>query len=136
MGLGSEMQRLSVSRAALDWWKAEHFARMLGRQRDVAMLSYEALCQSPQRTLAKALASAQIGNVKRPNWVDHRSVQPGQDYHSLNGNPDRFDQGALRITARKADWSTHPVSDRFASKFIGGALAALYRPPQLKIRLG
>jgi Sulfotransferase family len=127
-GIGAEMQRLSVGRAALDWWKSEHFARMLGRQRRVAMLSYDAFCQQPQSILTEALSFARIDGLRQPDWADHCSVRQGKDYHSLNGNPDRFNQGSLQIVARNTDWSKYPLPDRISSKLLGGALATFYRP--------
>ena len=127
-GLGTEMQRLSVPRAAVDWWKVEYSARKLAKQRTVAILDYDAMCHFPRETINKMLKFVGFNDLQSTAWLDTHTVQPGANYHSLNGNPDRFDQGPLRISARATDWSDYSLADRLSSQFAGRILASVYRP--------
>lgn len=131
-GLGTEMQRLSVSRAAIDWIKAEFSARLLAKQRPVVMLDYEKLCLFPRPEVEATLATLGLEDLEEIEWLDNHTVQPGSDYHSINGNPDRFDQGPLRISARRTDWSKHSFLDRVSGRFVGRALSMVFRSVKQK----
>lgn len=127
-GLGTEMARPGVIAAATDWWKAEYFARKLARETAVAMVDYRALCTSPRPILDTALAAAGIAGASGVAWQDAHRVAPAADYHSLNGNPDRFDRGTIAIASRRPDWSRYAALDRMTIRAAGGALAGLYPP--------
>lgn len=128
-GLGREMQRLSVGQAMLDWWKVEYFARRIAKQRQVGMIDYAALCNNPRFMLTHALADAGLASVGDPQWLSEDKVQSGRDYHSLNGNPDRFDTGPIKIARRTVNWSTYDVGDRLTIQCAGAALSVFYKPP-------
>jgi hypothetical protein len=92
------------------------------------MIDYESMCLSPRETIKNLLEFTGLNDLQSIQWLDAYTVQPGNNYHSLNGNPDRFDGGPLRITARAPDWSKYTLPDRLSSQFIGRALSTLYRP--------
>ncbi len=128
-GLGTDMARPGVAHAAADWWKVEHLARRLARQHPVAMLDYARLCADPGEALAAGLATAGIGGDPGIPWLDSHRVTAGAGYHSLNGNPDRFDRGPITVSARRLDWSRQQRIDRAVIPALGGTLALVYRRP-------
>ncbi len=128
-GLGTDMARPGVPAAAADWWKVEQLARRLAREHPVAMLDYGRLCADPAPVLAAALKAAGITGDAEIPWLDTNRVTPGGDYHSLNGNPDRFDRGPITVSARRVDWSRQQPLDRAVIPAVGGMLAALYPRP-------
>lgn len=128
-GLGTLMARPSVATAAAEWWKVEHLARRLARQHPVAMLDYDRLCVAPRAALAAALAASGLAGDAGIPWQDGHNVLPGADYHSLNGNPDRFDRGAITVRARAVDRSRLEPADRALVPLAGGLLAAAYGAP-------
>ncbi|MGL6044332.1 MAG: hypothetical protein ACRC1J_10440, partial [Sandaracinobacteroides sp.] len=125
-GLGRDMDRPSVRAAALDWWKVEQLVGRLARERRVAMLDYGALCEAPRTRLEAALEAAGIGDGSGIPWVSEREVMPGPDYHSLNGNPDRFSRDMIMIRAKRADLAAYAVHERVAIPAVGRTLALLY----------
>ena len=110
-GLGGPMQRLPIGSAALDWWKVDRLTALLARSRPVLRLDYRDLCADPRGQVARLWSALGLDPQSQPAWVDPDTLNPGADYHSLNGNPDRFDSGALRIAARAADWSRVPLAE-------------------------
>lgn len=124
-GLGTPMKRMPIRAAAMDWWKVDRLAALLARARPVIRIDYRELCSSPQPTVAAALAALDIALLRGPQWLGADTVQPGSDYHSLNGNPDRFDTGPLRISARRADWSRIAPTERPLIRAAAGALRLL-----------
>ncbi|MBA3054362.1 MAG: sulfotransferase [Sphingomonadales bacterium] len=124
-GLGTAMQRIPVRAAALDWWKADRFAALLARVHPVARVDYQELCRAPRAALAAALATLGVTLPGEPQWLGPDAVEPGDNYHSLNGNPDRFDNGPLRIAARRVDWSRIAAAERPLIRLAAGALRVL-----------
>jgi len=104
-GLGTPMKRMPILAAAADWWKVDRLARRLARHRSIAWIDYRSLCDSPREILASLFALLRLRLPAEPAWIAPDAVMPGPDYHSLNGNPDRFDPGPLRIARRPCDWS-------------------------------
>lgn len=135
-GLGTLMARPGIATAASEWWKVEQFARRLATEHPVAMLDYDRLCAAPATALATALAAAGVAGDPGIPWRDEHSVMPGADYHSLNGNPDRFERGAITVSARQIDWAGHGAVDRLLVPAAGGLLAGLYRAPSPISRSG
>lgn len=127
-GLGREMQRLSVRHAAFDWWKVEYLIRKLARVKPVTIVNYQDLCQVPQREIDRIWRAAAMPERARVKWLGDRMVAPGDMYHTLNGNPDRFDTGPIRIAPRIVDWSRHSPIERIAIQVTGGTLGTFYRP--------
>lgn len=134
-GLGTPMARPGVPAAATDWAKAEHFARRLAREASVGMLDYQGFCEAPAVELAAALATAELVGRDEIPWragADGvpRVVDPDPHYHSLNGNPDRFDRGPITVSARGVDWQRHGTVDRLAIPAAGTALGLAYPRPR------
>ena len=123
-GLGTAMKRMSIAAAALDWWKVDRLTRRLARHRPVARMDYPALCARPRETIAEALAELGLTLPADPAWLGPDTLAPGADYHSLNGNPDRFDAGPLRIARRGCAWDGVSALERVPIR----AIAALLRP--------
>ena len=134
-GLGTPMARPGVPAAATDWAKSEHFARRLAREASVGMLDYQGFCEAPAVELAAALASAELAGPDEIPWrVGEdgvpRVVDPDPHYHSLNGNPDRFDRGPITVSARSVDWQRYGAADRTAIPVAGTALGFAYPRPR------
>lgn len=125
-GIGDAMKRMSVRAAALDWWKVEYLIRRLERIKPVLRIDYAALCASPEHVLQAALSALSLETVPQPKWIDEISVRPGDSYHSLNGNPDRFDKGPIRISKREADWSRVSRHERLTIKLAALAMRSLW----------
>ena len=128
-GLGSDMQRLSLGRAALDWWKSEFLARRLAAQHPVHMVDYHELCRNPRQVIDGTLAALGLPESHAAAWLQPDEVAPTIDYHSLNGNPDRFERSNIRISLRQTDWTGYSRIEGAAIRGLGGALGAVYRSP-------
>lgn len=125
-GLGTEMQRLPLTHAASDWWKVEQLVRLLARQHPVHRVDYARLCADPVATCQAAIDALELERPPVPNWSSSDTFEQGQDYHSLNGNPDRFARGPVRISPRRADWSRLGSGERVRTQLVARSLAALY----------
>jgi hypothetical protein len=125
-GMGREMKRMSIAGASNDWWKVEQLIRILGRKRPVARLNYEAMCASPQQRIADSIAQLGLTQPVQADWIDAKSVRQGVDYHSLNGNPDRFASGPISISHRTPAWATMASTERMAIKTTGLAIRTFY----------
>lgn len=128
-GLGSEMQRLSIMRAAIDWAKVEGLMRRLGRQTKVTSLDYRAICVDPRATLDHALVASGLPPIDASSWLESHKMVPVSGYHSLNGNPDRFDREPIAVRLRETDWSKLPGFEAMRIRMQGKAMAALYPAP-------
>ncbi len=117
--LGAPMHKPAVASAALDWWKVERLAQALARQRPVHRIDYDAFVAQPRAVIDASLAGAIAGGVA---WLDERRVDGSAPYHSLNGNPDRFDSGPITIAARERAVHLLPAPDRIAVRTVGGLL--------------
>lgn len=130
-GLGSEMQRLSISRAAIEWIKVEGLMRRLSRQAQVTGLDYRAVCTDPRETLDRALATAGLPHSAQEGWLDSHTMIPASNYHSMNGNPDRFDREPIRVKLRETDWKRLPRLEAWRIVTQGKIMASLYPAPAL-----
>lgn len=124
-GLGTLMKRMPVRAAAAEWWKVDRLAGLLARQRPIMRVDYERLCAAPRPVVEDLWARLRLSPQEGPQWLSADTVQPGANYHSLNGNPDRFDAGPLRIAPRRADWSRLAPRERPAIRLAAAALRAL-----------
>jgi len=124
-GLGTAMKRMPIRGAAMDWWKVDRLTALLARVHPVLRLDYRELCAAPQAVVARALAEMGVSLAAGPQWLAPDTVRPGEGYHSLNGNPDRFDKGALRVALREADWSRIAPAERGLIRAAAGALRLL-----------
>lgn len=129
-GLGTAMQRLSVRHAAMDWWKVEHLARRLSRVSDVVFLDYRRLCAAPEAEIDRVLGRLGLADRVQATWAEAAVLQPRGDYHSLNGNPDRFENSPIPIRPRGVDWSRYATGDRLAIQAAGTLLRSLYAAPR------
>lgn len=130
-GLGTPMKRMAVPAAAMDWWKADWLAGRLARQRAVVALDYQALCADPRGVVAGLQAAIGLAGQRPPQWRDASSLTPGAAYHSLNGNPDRFDTGPLEIAARRPGWARIAPAERPLIHAAAALLrAAAWRRPE------
>jgi len=127
--LGGYMRQMPLHRAAAQWLKAELFARALGRGRPIGKLVHQRFCDDPQAQLRAALAQAGIADTPLPDEPQPASeFLPGGEYHSLNGNPDRFDKGPIRITDRHLDLAQFAAVNRLMIPLVGAMLTACLPP--------
>lgn len=120
--LQGPMRKPPVLGAGADWLKAEAWARALGHRRPVRRLDYAALVQAPRAALGQALDPVAPGLVDSLAWQDERSLQPAASYHSLNGNPNRFDTGLITVRPHPPALHRLPWAERQAVRLVGGAL--------------
>lgn len=141
-GLGTPMKRMPISAAALDWGKVDRLIARLaqtlvrqtslaGESRDTAealrrviRVDYARLCAAPRDTVAALWADLGLDDraTGTPAWLGPDTIRPAADYHSLNGNPDRFDPGPFRISARRAEWGRVSARDRTLIRATAAAL--------------
>ncbi|WP_375175142.1 sulfotransferase [Pseudooceanicola sp.] len=127
-GRGGPMRRPSLHRAALDWIKAEQAARQLARQTALRRIDYRAFASDPRETLSAALDCDLPGLVAEVPWRGPDRVAPGPEYHSVLGNPDRFDRREIVIAPRDAaDRGQGPWPERLMIRALGRGLDGIYR---------
>lgn len=129
-GLGTDMQRPPIRTALGDWWKAEQFARLLGARRLVARIDYARLCSVPRHQFEAMAGELGLSAPLAPQWIAPDSFAQRSDYHSLNGNPDRFDRGPVKVQRRQVQWNGVPKIERPAIRMVAGVLRALFSPPR------
>lgn len=112
--LGGPMRRPSFPAIAREWLSAEISARRLGAVRPVLRLDYEMLTTDPNAALRR------LGPIAKDVRLDGRSFAPDPNYHSLNGNPDRFHRG--QITLKPAAAPPLPRHDAAFARLTGAAL--------------
>jgi hypothetical protein len=125
-GLGTHMKRMSVLDAASDWLKVEVLGRLLGMKRSVVRVNYLEMCKSPQQTFQYvALQSVRLKDL-HVNWSSASTFVQGTEYHSLNGNPDRFSSGPVNISAKRASFDGIGAFEAWRIKLVGGVLRLLF----------
>lgn len=129
-GLNRNMQRPGVTQAAIDWSKVEYLARRLARVRPVDFVNYATLGTAPRPTVDGILERLGVAPTPDSAWLDHRTFQPAVPYHSVNGNPDRFDSRPVTVETRAIAWDQHGMIDRLAIRSAGLGLRAAYAPPR------
>ena len=112
--LNGPMRRPSFPSIAREWLAAELSARRLGAIRPVLRLDYEMLTNDP------AAAMKRLGPIAAGVELDGGSFTPDPNYHSLNGNPDRFHRGA--ITLKPIAAPPLPRHDAAFARLTGAAL--------------
>ena len=112
--LGGPMRRPSFSAIAREWLTAEMSARRLATLRPVLRLDYETLVNTPDAALRR------LGPIAEGVRLTGRRFTPDPDYHSLNGNPDRFHRGDITLKPSAAP----PLSahDAAFARLTGAAL--------------
>ncbi len=121
---GGDMIRPTVLRSAWDWAKVEHSARMLARQRAVTRISYAQFAATPRDTITNVLRQNLPDIAEMIDWQSDTSVSPPTMYHSVLGNPDRFDRGAIEV---RPSHSALPNLPRVEQITIGAVAAVLRR---------
>lgn len=127
--LAGDMKKMPVAGAALDWWKVEQLMRLLPSERVAARLDYGALCRTPRAVVDACLARIGLDAASLPDWFSDDIVHPGSAYHSLNGNPDRFDTGPIHIAERKPNWLAITPAEKLHIQLLAGTIRMLYAAP-------
>ncbi|MEM9551842.1 MAG: hypothetical protein AAGA05_11740 [Pseudomonadota bacterium] len=125
-GTNALMKRPPLSEAAIDWIKAEHTARALSRRTTVVRVDHTAFSHAPRRTLSAALDPHMPGLVDAVAWTSENSVRPAEAYHSVLGNPDRFNSGDIVIEPRGSRRDRPSARERFLIRSVGRVLNRLY----------
>lgn len=112
--LGRPMRRPSFPAIAREWLAAEISARRLGAIRPVLRLDYEMLTDDPHAAIRR------LGPLGEDVRLTERRFTPDPDYHSLNGNPDRFRKGD--ITLKPAAAPPLPRREAAFARLTGAAL--------------
>lgn len=128
-GLNRDMQRLSVRQAAIDWGKVEYLVKKLARQARMVKIDYQQLCEAPSKVVDAALNELLETGFSPFDWIDEHKFVPAANYHSLNGNPDRFSSGPVHISARTQGRSHLPPLDRLAIRAAHATLTTIYPSP-------
>ncbi|WP_422048920.1 hypothetical protein [Shimia sp.] len=124
----SLMNKPSLGNAALDWIKVEQAARSLARRgQKVSRVNYLDFAKAPRPTLHAALEPWFSGLVDTMNWRGERDVAPGAQYHSVLGNPDRFDRGVIQIRPQRVAAQTFSRSEAIAIQSVAAVLQRIYR---------
>lgn len=124
-GLGTAMARPAIGTAALDWLKAERLIGLLGQRRPVTRIDYAELCSAPRERFDKLRNALDLRVPLAAGWTGPDCFLPADDYHSLNGNPDRFDRGPVEVRLRRPDWGAVPAPERAAIRLTAAALGVL-----------
>lgn len=106
--LGGPMQQMSALASGAVQARAALSAKLLSRQHPVSALRYEQLVADPRSALAACGLSDVVDRIA---WLGQSSFAADPNYHTLNGNPDRFARGEIAI--QPATPSIFP--DRLAS---------------------
>jgi hypothetical protein len=133
-GLRGDMKRPSIRAAASEWMKAEFLARRLAQVRPVQMIDYARLCRDPEQVVDEILDALPVPRIARPAWSGPARFGPRSPYHSLNGNPDRFQLGPVNIRFRAPDHRRLNSIDRLLTPLAGAGLKAIYSPPTFSSR--
>lgn len=96
--LQGPMRQVSAAAAFGDWARAGASARALARQRTILRLNYETLVDWPRNAIRQVFGADIADQLA---WEGPAKFSPDPDYHALNGNPDRFQKGVIRIAARQ-----------------------------------
>lgn len=125
-GLNAPMQKMSIQRAAVDWWKVEYLGRRLGKSYPVSRISYDEFVASPKDVLNNISDETIRQITAEIAWHDEQTVIASGGYHSLNGNPDRFEKGPITIRRRAVRFGELPSPERPLIRAVGTLLTAIY----------
>lgn len=120
------MRKRSLLGAAWDWFKVEHSSRLLAKHRLIKRLDYEKFTAAPKPALNTVLGAEYRDLVDSIAWVNETTVRPSAEYHSLQGNPDRYDKGLIRISFREPILDGFSWTQRYAIKTTGMLLDSIY----------
>jgi len=125
--LNGPIRKMSIASAAREWAKAERMIRTLANRRPVERLNYWHFATEPRRALRRTLGLSYDDVIDRIQWCDESTVLPSTSYHSLNGNPDRYDKGTILIEPRKRNMDDLTRVERYKISLLASALDCLYR---------
>lgn len=125
-GLNAPMRKMSIQTAAIEWWKIECFGRKLAKWHPLIRINYEEFAASPKDVLSNIQDESIRHLTARIAWRDERTVMPGRSYHSLNGNPDRYEMGHITIVPRSVRYGELPSRELPIIRAVGGLLTAFY----------
>ena len=122
---GGLMRKPSVGSAALDWVKAEQAARGLSRIARLRRVDHAGFALAPRPTLSAALDPALPGLIDGLPWIGAAHLTNEAPYHSVLGNPDRFDAGVIQIAPPRS--TGRPALSTGEAQVIRGIGAVLDR---------
>ena len=125
-GLNAPMRKMSIQRAAFEWWKIENFGRRLGRCYPLSRINYEEFVASPRDVLNNIKDESIRHVTAQIAWHDEQTVIPSRCYHSLNGNPDRYETGPITIGPRRVRYGDLPSRERPLIQAVGVLLTPFY----------
>ena len=125
--LNGPIRKMSIASAAREWVQAEQMIRILANRRAVQRLNYWHFATEPRRALRKTLGVSYGDVIDTIQWCGESTVLPSASYHSLNGNPDRYDKGRILIRPRKRNMGDLTRVERCKISLLGNALDCLYR---------
>ena len=124
---GTLMKKPPIREAAIDWVKVEQSARSLAKISNVRRINYLDFASNPRKALSAALDPVFPSLTNEFAWTSENSVKPSSDYHSVLGNPDRFDATDIVIRPQKADRTSFSAAERLSITAVGKMLQAVYR---------
>jgi hypothetical protein len=120
------MTKPSIVAAAVDWLKPEVAARQMRKQLPVQRLNYDDFATRPQESLERSIGKTHPTLTASIKWRDAFTVEPGEQYHSVMGNPDRYDVGPIQVRRREGNLSKLPLVERFAVRGLGQILDTVF----------
>lgn len=122
-GLGGSMAAKGVSTVAMEILKTRLSLSLLRRERPIGKLDYDAFVASPVEALRALIDAGSLPPDLRVDLEGGDTLRPAE-LHTLNGNPDRFERGRIRISARSAMEKLSDRQRRLAN-FAGGLIEAV-----------
>ncbi len=126
-GLNAPMRTMPIQTAAIEWGKIECFGRRLARWHPLIRINYAEFAASPFAVLSSIHDDGIRHLASQIAWYDEHTVMPGQCYHSLNGNPDRYDTGPIVIGRRRVRYEALRSLELPVIRAVGGMLTAFYQ---------
>ena len=134
-GLGTDMKRKPIHAAAIDWIKIEQSMRFLAQQYPVSFLNYGDFTAEPHAHLDSLMDAISPGLSRNINWLSQNEIACPRNYHSVNGNPDRFETASIVIQSRSSLDKLTPFERRLCLGF-GGALGFVFPPTKSMVHGG
>ncbi|MFK7752145.1 MAG: hypothetical protein AB8B51_06310 [Sedimentitalea sp.] len=119
---GQMMKKPSIFAAAIDWAKVEHSASHLAKSKSIARMSYHSFASQPRSALTNNLPSL----ADTVAWKNEMTVAQTAPYHSVLGNPDRYQSGDIVISPRAVSIEKLGWAERRVVAWIAAGLERLY----------
>lgn len=114
--LGRMMIHKGAFQATSEWAKVESSVRLIRRNEMVQRIDYATFCEHPRKTLSDALDDQFTGLTDSMAWLGEKEVQTSSDYHTVGGNPDRYERGSIKIVTRNAQPSAQGPDGKVLKK--------------------